>query len=136
MLEALSRDGRARVLQWSPSEGQDVRTPELIVPRTSQTPVPAWAAITLTDAPTGDGIELLSTGTWFFPSKANGPLVVAAPQPTGTHQVQVLAVGEELAVFHDAGGWASNPERLVPAFIEAKTQATPGRLFWAPARGS
>ena len=137
VLEATARDGHARILQWSPSDGQTVSTPTLIVPETDQSPLPEWAQVVLTTQPTGrSAVELVSDGTWFHPLGAEGNLVVRAPQPTATHQVQVLDVGGEVAVFHDAGGWASDPKRLVPAFIDAKVQATPGKAFWAPALGT
>lgn len=136
MLEATARDGHARILNWEPSEGQAVTTPNLIVPVTGDSPVPAWAEVVLADEADPERVTLLSDGTWFHPRGAEGPMVVRAPQPTATHQVQVLDVAGELAIFHDAGGWASNPQRLVPAFIEAKAQAGYGKAFWAPALGT
>lgn len=136
VLEATARDGHARILNWQPSEGQAATTPNLIVPVTGDSPVPAWAEVLLADQADPERITLVSDGTWFHPRGQTGELVVHAPQPTATHQVQVLGVGEEIAVFHDAGGWASNPQRLVPAFIEAKAQAGCGKAFWAPAVGT
>ncbi len=143
MLEVLHRDGRGRIASWEPTEGTRVESPGLIVPETSQCPVPAWAKMVVTAEPKGrEGVvELTSGGTWFYPNATNADagglgLVVPAPMPGPTTQVQILSVGDELAVFHDAGGWASDPKRLLPAFIEAKHQATPGRLLWAPALGT
>ncbi len=140
MLEVLHRDGRGRICTWEPTEGVRVESPGLIVPETKQSPLPAWANMVLTSEPKGrDGIvELASGGTWFYPNETEGlgPLVVPAPQPGPTSQVQMLSVGDELAVFHDAGGWASDPKRLLPAFIEARHQATPAKLLWAPALGN
>lgn len=140
MLEVLHRDGRSRIASWQPTDDLVTLSPGLIVPETSQAPVPEWAELVLTREPRGrDGaVELVSAGTWFHEdADARSPvgLVVRPPMPGPTTQVQVLSVGEELAVFHDAGGWASDPKRLLPAFIEAKRQATPGRLLWAPALG-
>jgi len=137
VLETAARDGRGRLADWTPCEGLSVRSPELIVPTVGLVDVPAWARVVVTQAPAGRAgvVELVSGGTWFHPVDAEG-LVVAAPQPGPTGQVQVLRVGEELAVFHDAGGWASNPTSAVPSLIEARRQATPGRLLWAPALGS
>lgn len=143
MLEVLHRDGRGRIASWQPTDDLVALSPGLIVPETSQAPVPAWAELVLTREPrdrSADGvIELVSAGTWFWEDDgASSPvgLVVRPPMPGPTTQVQVLSVGDDLAVFHDAGGWASDPRRLLPAFIEAKKEATPGRLLWAPALGT
>ncbi len=140
MLEVLHRDGRARIASWQPSDEHVVTSPCLVVPETRQVPLPPWTEVSVTRTPTGrDGVvELVSAGTWFYEDEdASSPLglVVRPPQPGPTTQVQVVPVGEELAVFHDAAGWASNPEKLVPALVEARREATPGRLLWAPGLG-
>lgn len=138
MLEVEAFDGRARNARWSPSEGQAVRTPALLVPETSFAAVPSWAQAVLTAQPKGRAgvVELVSGGTWFHPSDAQGPLVVPPVQPAPTTAVQLVPVGDELVAFHDAVGWASNPKSLVPAFIEARRLATPARLLWAPGLGT
>lgn len=147
MLETAQRDGRGRVLDWTPGE-RTVQSPLLIVPETRAFGRPDDADVILTAQPQGDGadgktgpIELVSDGTWFHPRGHGddaGPhgLVVRAPQPAPTGQVQLVTVGDELAVWHDAGGWASNPRNAVPALVHARTDATEGRLLWAPALGS
>ncbi len=139
MLEVAFRDGRGRVARWKPGEGQELRSPGLLWPENSLASPPAWVQAVVTAAPTARKgvIELVSGGTWFYPLNEGAPgLVVPAPQPGPTVQVQVLSVGQELAVFHDAGGWATNPKNLAGALVEARTQATPGRLLWAPALGT
>lgn len=140
MLETTQRDGRARVLNWQPSEGLSTATPGLIVPETSLG-VPADADMVVTEEPEGrDGvIELVSDGTWFYPQgrdESDAGLVVRAPQPEASGVVQVLDVGDDLAVWHDAGGWAQDPGKAVPALIHARKTATMGRALWAPALGS
>jgi archaeosine synthase len=139
VLEVEAFDGRARNARWTPSEGQDVRTPALLVPETSFAPVPAWARAVLTTQPKGRAgvVELVSGGTWFHPREANGATLVVPPiQPAPSTVVQLVAIGDEMAAFHDAVGWASNPKSLVPAFIEARRLATPARLLWAPGLGT
>lgn len=133
-----SSDGRARLADWQPSPDQKVRTPGLIFPETSFAKAPTWAQLVVTSRATGRKlpVELVSGGTWFYPNDAATGLVVPVIQPAPTTQVQVISVGSEVAVFHDAGGWASNPKNLVAAFIQARHEATPGRLFWAPALGT
>jgi archaeosine synthase len=125
-------------MDWTPGEGQALRTPGLIFPETSFAAAPSWVQAVVTGKPTGGRpgiVELASGGTWFYPTGATG-LVVPAPQPAPTAQVQLLSVGQELAVLHDAGGWSSNPKNLVPALIQARREATPGKLLWAPALGT
>lgn len=142
MLDVEASDGRGRVAAWTPSASPGapvVRTPALLVPATSLAPPPAWAQVVLTQRPTGRPgvVELASGGTWFYPvEQPAGALVVPAVQPVPTTQVQLVAVGDEVAAFHDAAGWASNPKSLVPAFIEARRKATPARLLWAPGLGT
>ncbi len=125
-------------MTWSPSEGSRVRTPGLLWPDTTFASPPAWVDGVLTGKPgTHPGkVELVSGGTWFYPTGATGPLVVPPTQPAPSTKVQVVPVGDELAIFHDAAGWASNPKVLIPAFIEARREATPGRLLWAPGLGT
>lgn len=157
MLETAHRDGRGRVLDWTPGE-RTVQSPLLIVPGTTAFGLPDDADVVLVPDPrraaatdgaadraadgAADGpIELVSDGTWFHPRGHNddaGPngLVVRAPQPAPTGQVQVVSVGEDLAVWHDAGGWAANPRNGVPALVHARTEATEGRILWAPALGT
>lgn len=141
MLDVQAFDGRARVAQWSPGSGPGavaVRTPALIFPDTSLAAAPAWVQVVVTARPSGRSgvIELASGGTWFYPvATPEGALVVPAMQPAPSTQVQLVAIGDEAAAFHDAVGWASNPKSLVPAFIEARRKATPGRLLWAPGLG-
>lgn len=137
MLEVTHRDGRARCADWTVGTAK-LRSPHLIWPETSLAPVPAWAEAVVTETPTGrkDIVEIGAGGTWFYPTKTEAPLVVAPPRPAPSTEVQLLRIGDELAVFHDAGGWASNPKTMVPAFIRARTEATPGRLLWAPALGT
>lgn len=119
-------------------DGQIVRAPGLIFPETSFAAAPSWIDVVVTAKPTGRKMpfELASGGTWFYPRDAATGLVVPAIQPAPTTSVQVIAVGSELAIFHDAGGWSSNPKNLVPAFIQARREATPGRLLWAPGLGT
>jgi archaeosine synthase len=141
VLEVDAFDGRARNARWAPSPGQDVRTPALLVPETSFAPVPAWAQAVLTTQPKGRAgvVELVSGGTWFHPRDppvTPGALVVPPIQPAPSTKVQVVPVGDEVAAFHDAVGWASNPKSLLPAFIEARRLATPARLLWAPGLGT
>jgi archaeosine synthase len=141
VLEVDAFDGRARNARWAPGPGQDVRTPALFVPETSFAPVPAWAQAVLTTQPKGRAgvVELVSGGTWFHPRDVPataGALVVPPVQPAPSTKVQVVPVGDEVAAFHDAVGWASNPKTLLPAFIEARRLATPARLLWAPGLGT
>ncbi len=138
MLEVSSFDGRARVALWQPKEGQSLATPALLWPETSLAPTPEWATAVVTAKPTGakGRIELVSGGTWFYPlNEGSTGLVVPPVQPAPTTTVQVLEVGAELAVLHDAMGWASNPKSMAKALAEARTKATPGRLLWAPGLG-
>jgi archaeosine synthase alpha-subunit len=141
MLEVHAFDGRARDAAWTPSAPEGlptIRTPGLLFPETSLAPAPPWVQAVLTAKPTGrkDRIELVSGGTWFYPTGAEGPLVVPTTQPEPTTKVQLVAIGDEVAAFHDAVGWASNPKSVVPAFMEARRKATPGRLLWAPGLGT
>jgi archaeosine synthase alpha-subunit len=112
-----------------------VRTPNLVVPATSLAPVPEWADIVLGGNHGGKSLQLSSGGTWFHPAEA-GALVVPPVRPGPTHQVQVLLVGDDLAVWHDAGGWASEAQRALAALIDARNQATPARALWAPMLGT
>lgn len=146
VLEVDAFDGRARAAAWTPSASAGspvVRTPTLLFPETSLAAVPAWVKAVVTAKPTGRAgvVELASGGTWFYPiesAKANGaaPLTVPAIQPAPSTVVQLVSIGDEVAAFHDAVGWASNPKSLGPAFIEARRKATPGRLLWAPGLGT
>jgi archaeosine synthase alpha-subunit len=140
VLDVLASDGRGRVAAWTPGDSKAaVRTPTLIVPETTLAQVPSWAQVVVTAKPSGRPgvVELASGGTWFHPIQANGgALVVPAVQPAPTTKVQVVAIGDEVAAFHDAVGWASNPKTFVPAYIEARREATPGRLLWAPGLGT
>lgn len=136
MLETVHRDGRARVLDWSPSDGQTVRTPALIVPDTNRFPAPAESAVALRGEPTGNGVEIVSDGTWFYPNGADAPLTVAAPQPGPTGQVQLLNVGEDVSVWHDAVGWVSDPGKAIAPFIQARADAGWAKAFWAPGLGT
>lgn len=151
MLETVHREGRGRATDWQP-DGREVavRTPQLIHPDVPQVPLPPQAQIVVTsgDAAWPDRIVLRSGGTWFHPAGgalspddtpsagSDRALVIPATAPAPSDQVQVVPVGDDLAVWHDAGGWASDPARTVAALIEARTQATPGRLLWAPALGT
>ncbi len=125
-------------MAWSPSEGKRLRTPGILWPDTSFAAPPAWVEGVITGKPGvhPGKVELASSGTWFYPTDATGPLAIPALQPVASTVVQVMPVGDELAIFHDAAGWASNPKNLVAAFIEARRQATPGRLLWAPGLGT
>lgn len=140
MLEVKAADGRGRACHWAPAKGGPaMQTPGLLWPDTSFAPAPAWAQAVLTTKPTGraDRIELASEGTWFHPVPQGGAaLRVPALMPGPTTQLQMLSVGEELSVLHDAAGWASNPRSFVPVLIEARRQAGPGRLLWAPGLGT
>ncbi len=135
MIETAHRDGRARIVDWKPSDSHGTRTPALIVPDTTHFPA-TDADVALRAEPTGQGIEIISNGTWFHSRDAQAPLLVQAPMPGPTSQVQVLDIGEDVAVWHDAVGWASNPKQAVAALIEARTQATMGRILWAPGIGN
>jgi archaeosine synthase alpha-subunit len=124
------------VAQWQ-SHGKTVQSPGLIFPETSFAQAPPWIDVSVGhgESTTARGLRLVSGGTWFHPTDASGPLVIP-PLPTGpTTKAQTLLVDDELAVFHDAGGWASNPKHFVRAYMDARTTATPGRLLWAPALG-
>lgn len=139
MLEVTAFDGRARAALWQPKDGQGLRTPGLLWPETSLAATPAWATAVLTAKPTGrtDRIELVSGGTWFYPlNESHAGLLVPAIQPAPSTTVQVLQVGAELAVLHDALGWATNPASMAKTLVEARTKATAGRLLWAPGLGA
>jgi archaeosine synthase len=146
MLDLKASDGRGRVLEWVPEAGAAVRAPGLVFPETSLAAAPAWVQCVATARPTGrkDVVELAAGGTWFYPieqmktpqAAQTQPLVVPAPQPAPTTKVQVLSVGPELAVLHDAGGWARNPKAMAATLAQARREATPGRLLWAPALGT
>lgn len=141
MLEVTHFDGRARVADWQPKAGQTLRSPGLIFPQTSLAAAPPWVEAVLVSkpgaAPSSQRIELVSGGTWFYPlNEDSTALVVPAIQPAPSTVVQVLDVGQQVAVFHDAVGWASNPKSMVKALIEARTKATAGRLLWAPGLGT
>ncbi len=133
MLEVKARSGSGRLLQWRHGD-VSVETPTLIVPETSLG-VPDWADVVLRKHATGQGIEIISDGTWFHPRGVEGDLVLRAPQPGPTGTPQVLLVGDDLAVFHDAGGWAADPRKFVEPFATACQKATPGRALYAPALG-
>ncbi len=161
MLDLLANDGRARILRWQPQPDQSLESPTLIFPQTSMAQPPAWIQAVVTQnhdaastterassaaAPTSSSVTsadasnrvvMQSGGTWFYPLHGPaGSLVVSAIPTAPTTQVQIVAVGTELAAFHDAVGWASNPKNLVPAFIQARKTATSGRLLWAPGLGT
>lgn len=139
VLEVVSFDGRARTAQWTPSPGQVVQTPGLLFTETSFASAPSWVQVVVTTQPKGrkDKVELVSGGTWFYPRDIPaGAIGIPALQPAPSTKVQLVPVGDEVAAFHDAVGWASNPKSLVPALIEARRLATPGRLLWAPGLGT
>jgi archaeosine synthase len=138
VLEVTAFDGRARTARWTPSPGLGVTAPGLVFPTTSLAAAPPWVDCVVTSKPTGRAgvVELHAGGTWFYPNPATGPLSVPAIQPAPSTKVQVVPVGDEVAAFHDAVGWASNPKSMVPALIEARRLATPGRLLWAPGIGT
>lgn len=138
MLDLKASDGRGRVLEWVPEAGAAVRTPGLVFPETSLAAPPSWAQCVVTAKPTGrkDVVELAAGGTWFYPVAQTHTLVVPAPQPAPTTKVQVLSVGPELCVLHDAGGWARNPKQMAATLAQARREATPGRVLWAPALGT
>jgi archaeosine synthase len=137
VLEVVAADGRGRIASWTPSEGFRLVGPALVWPENSLLQPPAWIQAVVAPHPTGRKgvVEILSGGTWFYPLEQQGPLVLQPPRPAPTTQVQLLTLGDDVAVFHDAGGWASNPRNLVKALIEAARAATPGRMLWAPALG-
>ncbi|MFO1536186.1 MAG: DUF5591 domain-containing protein [Thermoplasmatota archaeon] len=138
MLDLKAGDGRGRVMEWTPEAGATVRTPGLVFPETSLAAAPPWAQCVVAAKPTGrkDVVELAAGGTWFYPVAQTHTLVVPAPQPAPTTKVQVLSVGPELCVLHDAGGWARNPKSMATTLAQARREATPGRLLWAPALGT
>ncbi len=136
MLEVKARSGSGRLLQWRHGD-VSVETPTLIVPETSLG-VPDWADVVLTKYPQGRGIEIVSDGTWFHPrgvADQDGQLVLRAPQPGPTGTPQVVFVGDDVAVFHDAGSWAADPRKFVAPFIQACEQAGMGRALYAPHLG-
>ncbi|MGB0651610.1 MAG: DUF5591 domain-containing protein [Thermoplasmatota archaeon] len=144
MLEPLAADGRGRILEWTPREGgPSLRSPALLWTDVPSLPRPDGVDGVVTQRPTGDGkaLEIVSGGTWFFEDQEAGNAAGDAvlrplpPKPTTEVQVATTEGDDGLAVFHDAAGWASNPARLVPALIEARTQATEGRMLWAPGVG-
>ncbi len=136
VLEIVHREGLARVCRWQADAGE-LRTPSLIVPETSAG-VPDWAEVTLGAGPdAGAGVRFVSEGTWFYPRDVSGAeLVVPAVCPSPTSDVQVLPIGDDVAVWHDAGGWATHSGRTVTALTKARREATPARLLWAPALGT
>lgn len=138
MLDLKAGDGRGRVMEWVPEGGTAVRTPGLVFPETSLAAPPPWVQCVVTAAPQGRAgvVELASGGTWFHPLPQAHLLAVPAPQPAPTAKVQVLPVGPELCVLHDAGGWARNPKAMAATLAQARREATPGRLLWAPALGA
>lgn len=125
-------------MEWTPEAGAVVRTPGLVFPETSLSAAPPWVQCVVTAKPTGrkDVVELAAGGTWFYPIAQTHTLLVPAPQPAPTTKVQVLSVGPELCVLHDAGGWARNPKSMAATLAQARREATPGRLLWAPALGT
>ncbi len=133
MLEVKARSGSGRLLQWRHGD-VGVQTPTLIVPETSLG-VPDWADVVLTPHPKGRGIEIISDGTWFHPRGVEGDMVLRAPQPGPTGTPQVVFVGDDVAVFHDAGGWAADPRKFVEPFVAACQNAGMGRALYAPALG-
>ncbi len=133
MLEVKARSGSGRLLQWRHGD-VSVETPTLIVPETSLG-VPDWADVVLRKHATGKGIEIISDGTWFHPRGVEGDMVLRAPQPGPTGTPQVIMLGDDIAVFHDAGGWAADPRKFLEPFITACEQATMGRALYAPALG-
>lgn len=152
VLDVTATDGRARIGTWTTGKSGKATFPSLIFPLTSLASAPEWTDVILSSPPvhggapsaSGSRIHLVSEGTWFFPSQeavagadpATAHLLVPAIQPAPTTTVQLLRIGDELAAFHDAAGWASNPKALVPAFMQARREATPARLFWAPGLGT
>lgn len=139
MLDVTHFDGRGRTATWQPKEGLALQTPGLLFPDTRLATPPAWAKAILTTKPGSfpGHIELVSGGTWFYPQNEGAAgLVVPALQPAPSTVVQLVLVGDEVAAFHDAGGWASNPASMAKALAEARTKATPGRLLWAPGLGT
>jgi archaeosine synthase len=138
VLDLKASDGRGRAMEWTPQPGASVRTPGLVFPETSFATPPAWIQCVVTAKPTGrkGTVEIASGGTWFYPLEQKGDLTIPAPKPAPTTVVQTLPVGPELSVFHDAGGWARNPKSMVAALMQARREATPGRLLWAPALGT
>jgi archaeosine synthase len=136
VLEVTARSGSGRLMNWTHND-RSVATPCLVVPETSLG-VPALADIVLTKTPTGDRFELVSDGTWFHPENAThleDALVIRAPRPGPTGTPQTVFVGDDLAIFHDAGGWSADPRKFVEPFITACEEATMGRALYAPALG-
>ncbi|HET6398580.1 MAG TPA: DUF5591 domain-containing protein [Candidatus Thermoplasmatota archaeon] len=143
MLEVVERDGRGRSVRWQPAEGLAATTPGLLWPDTSFGAAPPWAAgvVTARQDAFPDRIRLLSGGTWFHPTAppaapVPGTLLVPPVRPVPTTVVQTIACGDELAVLHDAAGWAKDPKNLVGAVIQARKEAGAGRLLWAPGVGT
>lgn len=162
MLEISHRDGRARIATWKPSEASGgakpaasglltnatapspaTSTPTLAWPQTFLAAAPAWASVHLTSDPAAaippGHIRILAGGTWFHPLNESPPgsaVLVPATAPQPTTKVQTISAGDELAVLHDAAGWATNPAKLLAALIESRTAATPGRLLWAAGVGT
>jgi archaeosine synthase len=136
VLETAHRAGRARILDWN-HDDRTVRTPALIVPDTTRFPAPDDADVVLSAAPKAvTGVNIVSEGTWFFPNVVpSDSLVVPALQPAPTGHVQTLHIGDDVAVWHDAAGWASNPAKCVPAMLGAADQIGMGKVLWAPGVG-
>lgn len=137
MFERIAREGRARVLRWNPDawEGQERTSPLLIQVDTTRFPAPPEADVVLGGPNvTKDSPSIQSLGTWFHEVEdaPEHPLALAPVQPVSTDEVQVLHVGDEWAVWHDASGWVSNPTHSTSALIEARRTATEGRILWAP----
>lgn len=135
MFEFKSRDGPGRILHWVHDE-HTVETPAIVMPETSHCAIPDWAEVSITRKPSGARMELVSDGTWFHQDDSvhEHPLVIKSPEPAPTSHVQVIDVGEDVAVWHDAGAWCSKPNQTVAAFVDAKKQSR-NRVFYAPMMG-
>lgn len=134
MHETIHADGHAKVARWETPQGV-VQTPNLVWPETSLFGPRDDMAVHLVSRPSGaTRVELVSAGTWFHPQDVTAPLVVPNVRPGPTTDVQLLSIGDELAVLHDGAAWMSNPRHAVPALVEAKRLAQ-GRLFWLPGVG-
>ncbi|MHB8632687.1 MAG: DUF5591 domain-containing protein [Thermoplasmatota archaeon] len=133
MLEVTARDGRSRLVAWKPEGGQAALTPHLAWPENSLATPPAWCKVAIGAAVPGK-ISLGPEGTWFHPKPASpGTIGVPAVAPAPTTRPQVI-LGDELAILHDAGAWATRPKAMVEALSTARREAA-SRILWAPALG-
>lgn len=153
MLEVTQRDGRGRIVRFEPKQGPVASTPALVhiaTDRFGPAVGASWRLVRAADD--GGGVQLVSGGTWFHPRDADGndaphgldgplrasssALFVPPVRPAPSGVVQVASIGDEVAVWHDAVGWSSDPKHAVPALVHTAREASPARLLWAAGLGT